>query len=120
MQEHQDLVRALAKPGNDILSGLTAGRCHILHMAVGIAGEAGELLDAIKKHVIYGKPLDLENVLEELGDLEFYMEGLRQKIPGISRETVLQRNIAKLTKRYGSAYSDEAAIKRADKEQGDE
>ena len=47
-------------------------------MVVGVSGEAGELLDAVKKAVIYRKPLDLENVIEELGDLEFYMEGLRQ------------------------------------------
>ncbi len=84
-------------------------------MAIGISGEAGELLDAIKKQVIYRKPLDRENVLEELGDLEFYMEGIRQGL-GITREQCLAANIAKLGKRYeGMRYTDTAAQERADK-----
>ena len=64
---------------------------------------------------IYGKPLDRENVIEELGDLEFYMEGLRQGL-GITREETLQANVAKLGARYAAGkYSDKAAIARADK-----
>ena len=46
-----------------------------LHMYMGVAGELGELLDAIKKNVIYGKPLDTKNVLEECGDIMFYTTG---------------------------------------------
>ena len=109
------MVAALAKPGEAILSSLTPDRCHLLHMAVGVSGEAGELLDAVKKATIYGKPLDRENVIEELGDLEFYMEGLRQGL-GITREETLQANVAKLGARYAAGkYSDKAAIARADK-----
>jgi len=84
-------------------------------MAMGISGESGELLDAIKKHTIYGKELDLENVIEELGDIEFYMEGLRASL-GITRGQVLRANTAKLLKRYSKgSYSNEAAIAREDK-----
>lgn len=109
------MVAALAKPGEAILSSLTQDRCHLLHMAVGVSGEAGELLDAVKKVTIYGKPVDRENVVEELGDLEFYMEGLRQGL-GITREETLQANVAKLGARYAAGkYSDKAAIARADK-----
>ena len=112
---HPELVAALAKPGADIVATLTAEDAHSLHMAVGIAGEAGELLDAVKKAAIYRKPIDRENVVEELGDLEFYMEGLRQGL-GITREEVLTHNIAKLSKRYSSgSYSDKHAQERADK-----
>lgn len=112
--KHDEMVRALAKPGNDIVDSLNAKKAHILHMAIGIAGEAGELLDAIKKHVIYNKPIDLENVIEELGDLEFYMEGIRQGL-AITRNETLQANIDKLGVRYKSGYSDAAAQARADK-----
>ena len=88
---------------------------HLLHMALGIFGEAAELLEAITNHVIHGDPLDLENVVEELGDGEFYQEGLRQGL-GISREDTLTANIQKLGVRYeGLCYSDEAAQARADK-----
>lgn len=87
-----------------------------MHAAVGIAGEAGELLDAVKKVWAYGKPLDRENAIEELGDLEFYMEALRQQI-GVSREQVLQANQEKLAKRYpGLRYSNSLAQQRLDKE----
>ena len=112
------MVAALAKSGALIKEEMTALQAHTLHMAVGISGEAGELLDAIKKHVVYQKPLDRENVVEELGDLEFYMEGLRQAT-GITREECLKANVAKLGKRYsGGTYSNEDAQLRADKPEG--
>lgn len=111
---HQQLVSALAKPGQTIAEELTSADAHMMHMAIGISGEAGELLDAIKKRVIYRKDLDTTNVIEELGDIEFYMEGMRQGL-GITREQCIEANITKLTKRYGVAYSDEAAKIRADK-----
>ena len=85
------------------------------HSGMGCTGEAGELSDAIKRHAIYGKPVDLANIVEELGDLEFYMQDVRTKY-GITREDTLQGNAEKLEKRYvGLVYSDEAAIARADK-----
>ena len=110
------MVAALVKPGSAIRSVLTASDCHLIHMSIGVAGEAGELIDAIKKHTIYRTPLDLENVIEELGDLEFYMEGLRQGLD-ITREQCLKSNIQKLSKRYeGLKYSDQAAKDRKDKQ----
>lgn len=112
---HPHLVATLKKPPFEIVGELTPAKADLIHMAMGISGEAGELLDCIKKHVIYGKELDKENLKEELGDLEFFMEGLRQ-ITGFTRDEILQHNIVKLTKRYGERYSNEAAIKRADKQ----
>ena len=114
---YPEMVEMLAKPGSQIVGELMADQAHALHMAVGIAGESGELLDAIKKHTMYQKPLDRENVVEELGDLEFYMEGLRQGL-GITRAETLDANKLKLLgKRYASGkYSNDQAITRADKE----
>ena len=112
---HPQLVANLAKPGEHIISALTPEKAHLLHMAVGVSGEAGELLDAVKKSVIYNKPLDMTNVVEELGDLEFYLEGIRAAL-GITREQCLEANIDKLGKRYSSgSYSDAQAQDRADK-----
>lgn len=119
-QQHDEMVRTLAKPGQDIISSLTPETADLLHMALGVGGEAGELEDAIKKHVIYNKPLDRENVVEELGDLEFYMRRIRQVV-GITRQETLNHNITKLLKgknaRYKEGYSDKAAQDRADKKQ---
>lgn len=113
---HSDMVSKLAKDGKDIVAQMTDNDAHVLHMAVGISGESGELLDAIKKGVIYNKPFDKENIIEELGDLEFYMEGLRQGF-GITRAETLKANMEKLNVRYsGYNYSDSQAQERADKQ----
>jgi NTP pyrophosphatase (non-canonical NTP hydrolase) len=86
-----------------------------MHAAIGIAGEGGELLDAIKKVWIYNRILDVSNVVEELGDLEFYMEALRGLV-GVTRGEVLYANMEKLKKRYHEGkYTDKAAQERADK-----
>lgn len=113
--KHAELVKRLAKPGDVIAGQLSGTDAHLIHMVLGICGEAGELLDAIKKTVIYQKPLDDENVIEELGDLEFFLSGLRTAL-GIERADCLQANITKLEIRYPDAtYSDKDAQDRADK-----
>lgn len=104
---YSDFVAALFKHD-------TADMEH-MHAALGVAGEAGELADAIKKHVVYGKPLDRANIVEELGDLRFYMQQI-MNMHSITEEEVLQGNATKLNKRYPSGgYSNESAIARADK-----
>jgi len=114
--EYFNMVRALTKSGDDIFASMTPKLAHNVHMAMGIAGEVGELLDAIKKEAIYGKPLDRENVIEELGDIEFFLEGLRQGFK-ITREEVIKANTSKLSVRYKSGtYSNAAAIDRVDKQ----
>lgn len=85
-----------------------------LHAAVGISGEAGELLDAVKKHWAYGKPLDVKNVREELGDLMFYITAM-MLVQNIALAEILQENADKLDKRYPAGYTDKAAGERADK-----
>ena len=107
------------KPGEDILKSLTPEKCELLHMAVGLAGEVGEFLDAVKRHVFYDKPIDRENAIEELGDIEFYSSDIRRLI-GAFRIDVLRKNIDKLNKRYNNGYSDKEAHERADKIQSTE
>jgi len=95
--------------------GLTAEKCHLLHMAIGIFGEAAELLEAVYRHCEDNTPLDLENVVEELGDGEFYTEGFRQGV-GVTVDEYRAHNKTKLSKRYeGFQYSNTAAQARADK-----
>lgn len=114
METYNKFVGALIKSGSTIKDQLTPEDANIWHLTSGVCGEAGELLDAVKKAVVYRKPLDLENVIEELGDIEFYLEGLRQAL-AIDRATVIDHNMKKLSKRYGEKYSDQAAINREDK-----
>ena len=113
--DYATFVARLKKDPEAIQAELTPEKADLIHMVMGIVGEAGELLDAIKKHVIYGNPLDRTNVVEELGDLEFYMEGLRQTL-NIGLVEVFKHNKEKLGTRYTSlTYSDAAAIAREDK-----
>lgn len=86
-----------------------------LHAALGVCGEAGELADVVKKEVIYGKGHDRAHLIEELGDLRFYVQAV-MNLNGISEQEVLQTNVNKLSIRYKQLrYSDEAAQSRADK-----
>ena len=94
---------------------LTPDQAELLHAAIGIESEAGELLDAVRKHVFDGQPLDRENVIEELGDLCFYMEAAMQ-VANAFRYEIEQENQAKLSKRYEGGYSDQQAQERKDKE----
>ncbi len=110
---HSEMVARLIKPKADLQ--FTPEQADMIHAILGISGECGELLDAVKKHVIYGKPLDIYNMIEELGDAEFYLEHLRTII-GVSREQCLEANMSKLAKRYPNyEYTDVRAKERADK-----
>lgn len=110
---YDDFVRGLLKPQTFQLMKL--------HCALGVCGEAGELADAIKIEQIYEKTTDKEgnfiraNIIEELGDLQFYIQGVMQ-LYDITPTEVFQHNADKLSIRYVSLkYSDRAAQERADK-----
>jgi len=81
---HPDMVAKLVKAPADIISSLTEDRADLWHAATGIAGETAELLEALAVHP---DTIDRDNVIEELGDLEFYGEQLRQRL-GIDRDLV--------------------------------
>ena len=87
----------------------------LLHITTGFAGEVGELADAIKKAEIYGKPYDMDNIQEELGDLLWFVSYACNTF-GFSMETVARENIEKLVRRYPDGFSDYHADKRLDKE----
>lgn len=42
------------------------------HAAMGMITEAGELIDAVKRQMIYGKDIDAVNLKEEVGDCLWY------------------------------------------------
>ena len=110
------MVIELAKNPQSILYDLTPRKVNLWHAWTGIATEAGEIGDPIKAHVIYNRPLNLENIIEEMGDMEFYLEQLRQEI-GVTRNDVVLHNMSKLGIRYAQGYSDEQANKRTDKKE---
>ena len=45
---------------------------NIIHMQRGMITELAELIDALKKKDAYNKPIDVVNIIEELGDFMWY------------------------------------------------
>lgn len=88
----------------------------LLHGAIGLSGEAGELLDAVKKHILYGKELDRTNVLEEAGDALWYMSLVLESV-GSNFSEAMQLNQDKLEKRYPGGFTEALAQLRLDKKE---
>ncbi len=80
----EDMVQALFKPGQEMIEEFTAKDMEMIHAVIGLTGEAGELSEPFLLNIHEGEVLDIENVIEELGDFEFYLEKLRTLL-GIPR-----------------------------------
>ncbi len=94
-----------------ILTG--EGKALLLKNALGLCGEAGEASELIKKHVFHDRPLDLEKLEKELGDVFWYLSQLASAA-GLTLDAIAATNVAKLLARYPDGYSKEAALARAD------
>jgi NTP pyrophosphatase (non-canonical NTP hydrolase) len=86
----------------------------LTHAVFGLTGEVGELTDSVKKHLVYNKPLDKENLYEELGDILWFV-ALAATTLDVSLQDIATWNIEKLSKRYPEKYTDELASIRLDK-----
>lgn len=73
------------------------------HAKIGLRTEVGELFDAYKKHWFYHKPLDVDNVLEECGDIIWYCEILEDENLNISEVKMCVNKVAKL---FDSSYQE--------------
>ena len=83
--------------------------------ALGVTGEAGEVAEVVKKYVAQGHTLDRERLLLEAGDVAWYLARLCAALD-VPMSVMLERNIAKLEKRYPLGFSTEASVNR---EEGD-
>lgn len=80
---HQGMVLALSKSNEDILRDLATGHnfADMLHMAIGMAGEIGEVSE-----LVVVEP-DRDKLIIELGDVEYYLAGLCKTV-GFSLEVL--------------------------------
>lgn len=76
--------------------------------ALGLAGEVGEVVEPIKKHLFHGRPLDREAMQRELGDVLWYLTACAAAL-GLRLEDVAEANAAKLRERYPEGFTLEAA-----------
>lgn len=89
----------------------------ILNASLGLSGEVGEVNDIIKKYMYHGHKLDddtKEKIILELGDVCWYVALMAWAIDRTKFEDVLNKNIAKLEKRYHGEFSTEKSINRKD------
>jgi NTP pyrophosphatase (non-canonical NTP hydrolase) len=89
-------------------------RAPLLNYALGVAGEAGELVDAVKKHVFHGHELNKSHLIKECGDVIWYATAIGLEL-GMSFEEILAMNVAKLMARYPEGFSEHASINREEK-----
>lgn len=90
-----------------------AANAPAVECCLGIAGEAGEILDLIKKSLMYNKPLDQQRLVLEFGDLFHYFIRLADYY-GVSLYTIMEKNAEKLRARFPAGYSNAAAIAQAE------
>ena len=85
----------------------------LANAALGLAGEAGEVADLMKKHLFHAWPLDHEKVAKELGDCLWYAAAMATAL-GLSLDAVAAGNIEKLRRRYPEGFSAERSINRTE------
>lgn len=83
----------------------------LLHGAIGKFTESGEIIEAIAKHALEGKPLDGVNLGEELADDAWYTAVLAD-VSGLDMQTTLDKLIAKLKVRFKDKFDATAALNR--------
>ena len=81
----------------------------LLNSVMGLCGEAGEVIDHVKKHICHGHALDKQHLIKELGDVAWYLAEAAHAL-GVSLEEVLEGNIEKLRKRYPEGFSTKKSI----------
>ena len=89
----------------------TSEEIMIVWNAIGLAGEAGEVAEHVKKGVFHSHGIDKDKLVKELGDCLWYIAALCTKLD-VSMDEVMQRNIEKLRERYPQGWSSADSINR--------
>jgi len=79
---------------------------------VGLTGEVGELADAVKRWQYYGQDLDTEKVLEECGDILFYLASALWSAGQFTLGHAAQHTMQKYQTRFPNGWNQEDAIKK--------
>lgn len=83
----------------------------VLNGALGLAGESGEVADIVKKYLFQGHELDTEKIIDELGDVLWYV-AIMAKGLGVKLVEIPLHNVDKLRKRYPNGFEAERSINR--------
>lgn len=80
---------------------------------LGLAGEVGELVDHIKKHLFHGHSLDKDYAKKEMGDVLWYLTALASEM-GLRLGDIMAANDAKLRARYPEGFDKQRSINRTE------
>ena len=82
-------------------------------LCMGLSGEKGEVIDHVKKHLYHGHALDQNKIIDEAGDVLWYLTNILTEV-GATLEEVQEHNIEKLYGRYPEGFSAERSINRGE------
>ena len=83
----------------------------LINGVMGLCGESGEVIDIVKKHLAQGHELNKDKIIEELGDVLWYVAEVAYVL-NVKLEDVFTLNIKKLSKRYKNGFSVSDSINR--------
>lgn len=83
----------------------------ILNGVMGLSGESGECIDIVKKHMFQGHNLDREKLIDELGDVLWYIAITAAGLD-VGLDDIMQHNVDKLRARYPEGFDAERSIHR--------
>ncbi len=78
---------------------------------LGLAGEAGEVCDVLKKYLYQGHELDRAKMALELGDVLWYVVETAAGLD-LTLEDIARMNIEKLKRRYPEGFDAERSVNR--------
>lgn len=112
LDEYQQLAERTATITNK-LPQILFEQMRFINFGMGLAGEAGETCDYLKKVVFHGHTLDKDKLKKELGDCLWYIATLATTA-GLSLADVATANIEKLRARYPEGFDQARSINRED------
>ena len=104
LERYQQLANRSSGAGGE-------GDQRLIVAALGLAGEAGEFANLVKKMTAHGHPFDPDSLKDELGDVLWYLAEAATAT-GLNLGEIAQENVDKLLKRYPEGFSQENSINR--------
>ena len=104
LNEYQNLAARTAGAGGE-------GERRLIISALGLAGEAGEFANMVKKLTAHGHNIAPSILADELGDVLWYVAEAATAC-GLSLGDLAQKNVEKLQKRYPEGFSEEKSRNR--------
>lgn len=108
-EKYQELAKRteINYENHSLVNGVTSiTQAKLIHAALGLTSDAGEIAACVERFVCYGHDLDTGNLYEELGDCLWYI-ALACNAMDWKIEDIMAANTEKLEKRYPEKFDSE-------------